>query len=174
VQSVRCSAKLRRHGVRRARVTCEGRLPIIRGGGEVRLGRVALRGSTVPVEIGALNGGSLTIGDDVFINQGATVVATLSISIGDGSRIGDYVALYDSDYHPLDESGPTTRSAVVIGRNVWLARGVIVLPGAVIGDHSVIAAGSLVRGEIPPRVLAAGNPIRVVREITASDGWRRT
>ena len=62
---------------------------------------------------------------------------------------------------------------VLIGRNVWIGCNVVILPGAVIGDHSVIAAGSVVHGTIPPRVLAAGNPARVLREIGALDGWRR-
>jgi maltose O-acetyltransferase len=56
---------------------------------------------------------------------------------------------------------------------VWLGRSVIVLPGSKIGDHTVVAAGSIVKGDLPPRVLAAGNPARVVRELNVPDGWRR-
>lgn len=174
VASARCALRLRRHGIRpHGRVTCEGRPPVIKSGGQVALGRVAFRGLATAVEIGALRGGSLAIGDGVFINQGATIVATLSITVGGDCRIGDYVAISDSDFHPVEEDRPVTQAPVRIGRNVWLARNVAVLPGAVIGDHAVIAAGSVVRGEIPPRVLAAGAPARVVRPLRAGDGWRR-
>jgi len=174
VGSARCAVRLRRHGIRpRGRVTCEGRPPVLQGSGAVTLGRVAFRGLVVPAEIGALAGGSLSVGDGVFINQGATIVATLSIAIGDDCRIGDYVAISDSDFHPVEEGRPVTRARVAIGRNVWLARSAVVLPGARIGDHAVIAAGSVVRGEIPPRVLAAGSPARVIRTLRASEGWRR-
>jgi acetyltransferase-like isoleucine patch superfamily enzyme len=137
------------------------------------LGRVAFRGVVAACEIGALPGAALHIGNRVFINQGATIVATDSITIGDDCRIGDYVAVYDSDYHPLEEGRAVNTAPVTIGRNVWLARNVIVLPGARIGEHSVIAAGSVVRGEIPPRVLAAGNPAAAVRELRVGEAWRR-
>jgi acetyltransferase-like isoleucine patch superfamily enzyme len=174
VSSGRCALALRRHGIRPdGRVTCEGRPPVIQGGGQITLGRVAFRGLATPAEVGALPGGTLTIGDNVFINQGATIVATVSITIGDDCRIGDYAAIADSDFHPVEEGRPVTRAPVTLGRNVWLARSVTVLPGARIGDHAVIAAGSVVRGEIPPRVLAAGAPARAVRTLTVSDGWRR-
>lgn len=174
LSSARCALRLRRHGIRpRGRVTCEGRSPLIHGGGEITLGRVAFRGLAAAAEIGALAGGALTIGDGVFINQGATIVATLSIAIGGDCRIGDYVAISDSDFHPVEEGRPVTRAPVVIGRNVWLARSVVVLPGARIGDHAVVAAGSVVRGEIPPRTLAAGAPARVVRPLQVSESWRR-
>jgi acetyltransferase-like isoleucine patch superfamily enzyme len=56
-------------------------------------------------------------------------------------------------------------AAVDIGDDVWLARGVIVLPGSHIGEGSVIAAGTVVRGTIPAWVVAAGSPARVIREI---------
>jgi acetyltransferase-like isoleucine patch superfamily enzyme len=163
----------RRSGVRGGLVTCEGRLPVVHAGGRVRVGRVALRGATAPVEIGAESGGELTVGERVFINQGATVVASLSISIGDDARIGDHVAIYDTDHHPVEQDAPVRRAPVRIGRNVWLARGAIVLPGVTIGDHSVVAAGAVVTDDVPDRALVAGNPARVIRTLAAADDWRR-
>lgn len=58
---------------------------------------------------------------------------------------------------------------VVIGRNCWLGAGVIVLPGVKIGDNTVIGAGSVVTKDIPSNVVAAGNPCKVLREISDSD-----
>lgn len=155
-------------------MTCEGRLPVVHSGGRVTLGRVALRGITVPVELGALPGGALHIGDHVFINQGATIVAYLAITIGDHTRVGDHVAIYDTDHHSVEQGTVVRKAPVTIGRNVWIARGAIVLPGVTIGDHAVIAAGSVVIDDVPARTLAAGNPARPVRTLDAPNDWRRT
>ena len=57
-----------------------------------------------------------------------------------------------------------------VGNNVWFGAGVTVLPGVTIGDNTVIGAGSIVNKDIPAIVVAAGNPCRVVREITEQDG----
>jgi maltose O-acetyltransferase len=56
----------------------------------------------------------------------------------------------------------------VLGDNVWLAAGVIVCPGVMVGANSVIGAGSVVIGDIPPGVLAVGNPCRVIRELNGA------
>jgi acetyltransferase-like isoleucine patch superfamily enzyme len=170
LQSARCALRLRRKGVDAGLVTCEGRLPVVHGGGRIRLGRVALRGTTVPVELGALPGATLDVGDRVFINQGASIVATLAIQIGDDSRIGDHVAIYDTDHHAV---AGVRCAPVSIGRNVWLARAAIVLPGVTIGDHAVVAAGSIVIEDVPPRTLVAGNPARAIRTLEAGNDWRR-
>lgn len=55
------------------------------------------------------------------------------------------------------------------GNNVWLGAGVHIVQGVNIGDNSVIGAGSVVLSDIPPNVVAAGNPCRVIREITEND-----
>jgi acetyltransferase-like isoleucine patch superfamily enzyme len=166
-------ARLKLRGIGAGLVTSEGRNPIIHSGGIISLGRVALRGTTAAVELGAQPGGRLTIGDRVFINQGVTLVAHHDITVGDDCRIGDYVAIYDTDHHAVDQETPVRSAPVRIGRNVWIARGAIVMPGVTIGDHSVVAAASVVTADVPPRTLVAGNPARAVRELTAADRWRR-
>jgi acetyltransferase-like isoleucine patch superfamily enzyme len=173
IQTGRCALLLRRRGIKAGLVTCEGHLPVVHSEGTVSLGRVALRGVLAPVEIGATGEGRLTIGDRVFINQGATVTASLSIEIGDDCRIGDFTAIYDSDHHPVEQGADVRRAPVTIGRNVWIARGATVLPGATIGDHAVVAAGAVITEDVPARALVAGNPARVIRTLRAADGWRR-
>jgi acetyltransferase-like isoleucine patch superfamily enzyme len=164
---------LRLGGVTFGLVTCEGRVPRVHGGGDVTLGRLALRAPRVPIALGADPGGVLTIGDRVFINEGAQIVAAHRITIGPDCRIGDFVAVHDSDYHPVDETAPVRQAPVTIGRNVWLSRGAIVLPGVSIGDHAVVGAGAVVTADVESRTLVAGNPARPIRTLAADDAWRR-
>lgn len=171
--SALCTAALRARGVACTFVTCEGRLPRIHGAGSVQLGRIALRCRIAAVEIGAESGGTLSIADRTFINQGASLVASHLIEVGPDVRIGDFAAVYDTDHHPVDQLTPTTIAPVRIEQNAWLGRGAIVLPGSVIGAHAVVAAGAVVRGTVPARTLVAGNPARPVRDLSADDDWRR-
>jgi acetyltransferase-like isoleucine patch superfamily enzyme len=175
VRSALCSAWFRLRGVKSSAVACEGRLPVLYTRGTVKVGwRFMVRGYTVPCEMGAKNRQArLQIGDRVFINQGASVIADHYIEIGDDCLIGDYACVLDTNWHSLDSGTPTRAAPVIIGSNVWLCRGVTVLPGSKIGDHTVVAAGSIVKGDLPPRVLAAGNPAQVIRELKITDGWRR-
>ncbi len=174
VKSIVCTAWFRLRGVRCSLILCSGMLPKLTVRGQVTVGeKLIVRSRIVPCEIGAVNAASLHIGDRVGINQGVVAVAHSGITIGDDSMIGEFSALYDTNHHAVDPAHPTAAAPIVIGSNVWLARNVTVLPGSKIGDHTVVAAGSVVRGELPRRVLAAGNPARPVKELDAPDGWRR-
>jgi acetyltransferase-like isoleucine patch superfamily enzyme len=165
-------ARLRLAGASCGVVTCAGRPPRVVRGGRIAIGeRLALRGVPLPVELGAVRGASLRIGDRVFVNGGATLVAHVGITIGSDVHVGDLVAIYDTDHHPLDEVTPTGRRLIAIGDNAWLGRGALVL--ADVGEHAVVAAGAVVTRPVPPRTLVAGNPARPVRELTAGPGWRR-
>jgi acetyltransferase-like isoleucine patch superfamily enzyme len=118
-------------------------------------------------------GAELRMGDGVGINNGVNIYSVRSIEIGDGAMVGPMVSIYDTNFHPIDEGKATKKAPVKIGRNVWLGHSVVVLPGVEIGDHSVVAAGSIVARDVPPRSVAGGNPATVLRELSASDGWRR-
>lgn len=174
-KSVVCSAWFRMRGVKSSLVACDGRLPVLYCAGKIQVGRrLVLRGRIARTEIGATRpNAQLQIGDRVFINQGASIAATCYIEIGPDTQIGDFAAVLDSNWHSIDPDHPTRSAPIIIGANVWLGRSVIVLPGSKIGDHTVVAAGSIVKGDLPPRVLAAGNPAQVVRELKIPDGWRR-
>jgi acetyltransferase-like isoleucine patch superfamily enzyme len=65
----------------------------------------------------------------------------------------------------LPRRAVTIGKPIVIGRNVWIAAGAIVVGGVTIGEDSVVAAGSVVTKDVPPNVLVAGNPARVIRTI---------
>lgn len=135
--------------------------------------RFCFRSYRLPQYIVVKEGGALTIGHDSFINDGVSICATRSIAIGAHVKIGDMVYIYDTDFHAISPGQPVRHEPVVIGNNVWIGSNAMVMPGANIGDHSVIAAGSIVTGTIPPKSLAAGTPARVIREFEVQEGWVR-
>ncbi|MEU8251825.1 sugar O-acetyltransferase [Nonomuraea sp. NPDC048916] len=111
-------------------------------------------------------GSHITIGENTFANYGLTALDVAPITIGADVQIGPHVQLL-TPTHPLD---PEQRRAkleaaepIVIGDNVWLGGGVIVLAGVTIGHDSVLGAGAVVTGDIPAGVAAVGIPARVVR-----------
>lgn len=111
-------------------------------------------------------------GKNVYANFGLTLVDDTHIYVGDGTMFGPHVTL-TSATHPilpaLRERGYQYNLPVRIGRNCWLGAGTVVLPGVSIGEGSVIGAGSVVTRDIPPNVVAVGNPCRVLREMDARD-----
>ena len=118
----------------------------------------------------------LRIGDRCVIGRGSHIVAHHAIQIGDDVYTGPYVYITDQNHGYTDPEVPIGRqmprnTAVSIGPGTWLGAGAIVLPGARIGRNVVVAAGSVVRGEVPDRCVVAGVPARVVREYVAGDGW---
>jgi acetyltransferase-like isoleucine patch superfamily enzyme len=171
-----CTVWFRLHGAQCSLVACDGFLPVLHGPGTVRIGkRFVMRARIARCEIATKsNESQILIGDGVFVNQGSVIASAESVEIGDGTLIGDFSAIYDSNFHELQPGLPDKPRPVSIGKNVWLGNGVLVLPGSAIGDHTVVAARSVVRGTLPPRVLAAGNPAKVVRQLdNIPEGWRR-
>lgn len=112
------------------------------------------------------------LGRNVYTNYGVTFVDDTHIYIGDYTMIGPNTVLATAA-HPLDpglrRKGLQYNLSVRIGKNCWLGAGVVVLPGVAIGDNCVIGAGSVVTRDIPPNVVAVGNPCRVLREIGEAD-----
>jgi len=117
----------------------------------------------------AFPGASIELGRHVGLN-GTTISSKRSISIGDDTMIAANTIIVDSDFHtlwpPKDRWKTTTSLSdreVVIGKNVWIGMNCLILKGTVIGDNSIIGAGSVVSGEIPANALAVGNPARVIK-----------
>lgn len=96
--------------------------------------------------------------------SGTVIGAFAGITIGDRVKCGANTLITDGDWHPEDPRSGEPRP-VVIGNDVWLGVGVMVLKGAKIGDNVLIGANSVVTGEIPANVIAAGNPCKVIRAL---------
>ena len=121
----------------------------------------------------AERGGHIIVGAGTLLNANASIFSCRHVEIGANCLIGDQVSIFDSNFHAVDEGGVAREAPVKIGRNVWVGFRAIILAGVEIGDHSVIGAGSVVTKSIPSRVLAAGNPARIIRELRVSDDFRR-
>ena len=148
--------------------------PIFRTDGAIALGEnCRLRGGPVRTRLITRAGGRIELGDRVGINFGTEICAEHLVRIGDDVAIGPHTTIYDTSFHPVGEGDAVSFGPVEVGANAWIGRGALILPGVTIGEHSVIASGSVVAADVPPRTLVAGNPARVVREIAASEGWRR-
>lgn len=103
------------------------------------------------VELNIRDKAVLEIGSDVFLNSGCVITARERVLIGDHTIFGPNVVIYDNDHkicdgRVLDNEFET--ASVVIGKNVWIGAGAIILKGSVIEDNCVIAAGSVVKGRV--------------------------
>ena len=110
--------------------------------------------------------GVLTIGNNVGMSN-ATIVADLSVTIGDNVMIGGGVQIFDTNFHSIDPairtSGHETRddvktAPVMIGNDVFIGTNAIICKGVTIGDKAIISAGSVVVKSIPTDEVWGGNP----------------
>jgi galactoside O-acetyltransferase len=112
------------------------------------------------------------LGKNVYINFNCTFVDDAQIYIGDNTMIAPNATIIAAS-HPISPSlraeGYGCNKPVYIGENVWIASNVTILPGVHIGNNSIIGAGSVVTKDIPANVIALGNPIKILREITPDD-----
>ena len=126
-----------------------------------------------PVRLAALSAGAAIILEDgVGLNGTSITARSRTIRLGAGTMVGPNVVIVDADFHALwpPESRVSTPAIesdadVTIGRNVWIGMRSIVLKGVTIGDGAIVAAGSVVTGDIPSNTLAGGVPARVIRTL---------
>lgn len=112
-------------------------------------------------------GGQITLGSRVRINGGSVFVSYTCISIGNDCLIGEYVSIRDAN-HGTGPGAPMrtqthVSAPIVIGDDVWIARGAVVLKGVTIGSGAVVAANSVVNRDVPPGAIVGGSPARVLK-----------
>ena len=120
-------------------------------------------------------GHNIHVGKNFFANFNCVMLDEAPITIGDNVLIAPNVGLYTAG-HPIDVERRNQwleyAWPITIGNNVWICGGVTIAPGVTIGDNTIIAAGSVVTGDIPANVIAGGNPCRVIRPVTEADRQR--
>jgi maltose O-acetyltransferase len=116
-------------------------------------------------------GSNIELGERVFFNFNCVVLDVCCIRIGDYTLFGPAVQVL-TPMHPLDSALRRKQEygkPVEIGSDVWVGAGALILPGVTIGSGTVIGAGSVVTRDVPAGVFAAGNPCRVIREISPEE-----
>lgn len=117
-------------------------------------------------------GSNITVGDNFFANYNLVILDVAPVTIGDNVFVAPNVAIYTAG-HPVHYKARNSAYEygipITIGNDVWIGGNVVICPGVRIGSRSVIGAGSVVTRDIPDDVIAAGNPCRVIREITDDD-----
>jgi maltose O-acetyltransferase len=113
-------------------------------------------------------GSNILLGERVYFNFNCVVLDVCRVTIGDFTMFGPAVQIYTAT-HPMNAELRRKQEfakPIEIGSDVWVGGGAIICPGVKIGSKTVIGAGSVVTRDIPDGVIAAGNPCRVIREIT--------
>ncbi len=142
----------------------DGRLALLR-----ELLGAAGEGSWVEPPFFCDYGTNIYFGREVYLNFGCVFLDCNTVHVGEAVKFGPGVHVYAA-YHPVDpvrrRSGVEMAAPVRVGDNAWIGGGVIICPGVQIGTNAVIGAGSVVTRDVPPNVVAAGNPCRVLRGLT--------
>jgi maltose O-acetyltransferase len=113
-------------------------------------------------------GTNILLGERVFFNFNCVVLDVCPVTIGDFTLFGPAVQVY-TPMHPMNAELRRKQEfakPIAIGSDVWVGGGAVLCPGVTIGSKTVIGAGSVVTRDLPAGVFAAGNPCRVIREIT--------
>lgn len=117
-------------------------------------------------------GSNTSVGNDVYMNFGTTLVDDSEIQIGNQVLIGPNCTLSTAG-HPIDPELRATyaqfSSKITLEDKVWLGANVTVLPSVTIGQGAVVAAGSVVTANVPARVVVGGVPAKILRHITDAD-----
>ena len=142
--------------------------------GQLRLGTGTLLEPQCWITIA--EGAQVSVGEGCFLNIGTMIAAQEEVTIGDhvmfanGCFISDAAHAYDRDDIPVTWQGFTSKGPTRIGSNCWFGVNCVINTGVTIGDHCVIGANSVVTKDIPPGVIAAGAPAKVIREIEFRQG----
>lgn len=119
----------------------------------------------------------LVIGDQTFIGHACHFAISRSLRIGRHCLIAQGLRVQDHDGHPLNAeerrgarpTPPDGSAPVVIGDDVWVGAYAVVLKGVTIGDRAIVGAGAVVTKDVPPDVVVAGNPARIVKQLRGQD-----
>ena len=113
-------------------------------------------------------GSNILLGERVYFNFNCVVLDVCQVTVGDYTLFGPAVQVYTAT-HPMNADLRRKQEygrPVEVGSDVWVGGGAVLCPGIKVGSGSVIGAGSVVTRDVPEGVFAAGNPCRVIREIT--------
>lgn len=111
-------------------------------------------------------GVNISLGSNVYLNAGCTILDTAPVTIGDGTMLGPNVQIYCAQHHKdrvLRAEGLEIARPVTLGQDVWIGGGAILMPGVTIGDGAIVGAGAVVTRDVAPGDTVTGNPARPLR-----------
>ena len=150
----------------------------------IHIGRDTLIGKYATLSVGygptqaVLPERGLRVGERCVLGARITITAHESIEIGDDVWFGQDVFVSDASHGYTDAELPVglqfgTHQPVSIGSGTWVGHGAMILPGTTIGRNVVVAAGSVVRGDVPDHAVVGGVPARLIRRLDADGTWSR-
>lgn len=136
------------------------------GSGAVIVAGDGYRTNISSIKMGPIEG-RIDIGNDVLVMNGVRISSAKSITIGDGCMLANFCYLTDSDWHDIHDrtSAPGGCAPIVLERGAWIGDSAIVCKGVRVGENSIVGAGAVVTKDVPPNVIVAGNPARVVKKL---------
>ena len=146
------------------RLSVTGKTKIIKTNGEINFGDYVKLYPNVKLSVCGTNTEKavLRVGDNVAIGDRTEIHVGSDCSIGKNTLISWDCCIIDRDYHKI---GPGEQKRPIhIGENVWIGCRSLILKGVTIGDGAIIAAGSVVTKDVPPKAVVAGNPAKIVKE----------
>lgn len=128
------------------------------------------------------NGGKVYIGKNTSVRKNTNIWSVEKVELGNNVIVSDTVTIMDNNSHPIDiqkrlsmiASGWSTdawlwkhsdSAPVKIKDNVWIGKGAVLLKGVTIGENSIIATMAVVSNDVPPNVIVAGNPAKIVKKL---------
>ena len=138
---------------------------IIANGGSIKIGKNTRTVRRVTL---SAPGGELIIGEHVSFNRNDIVVCRDKVVIGDRTAFGPNITIYDHDHifgHKGIEENDFNKAPIIIENDCWIAANVSILRGTHIGEGSVIGAGAIVKGDIPPHSLVKSNRELIIEPI---------
>lgn len=127
--------------------------------------------TTGPCYIKIIENAKCSIGDRVFMNHNCSITCANEITIGDNCNLANNIVIVDHD-HNIGASGITdglNSKAVHIGNNVWIGANATILKGVSIGDGAIVAAGAVVRQDIPNNEIWGGVPAKKICNLGERD-----
>ena len=141
-------------------------LPIIREKSDIVIGEHSYIGCDVTFDV--QKQGKIIIGQFIRINKGCIISSAKGVKIGNNVLIGEYTSIRDSNHKILKgqliRNQGLSSSEIIIGDDVWIGRGCVILKGVHIGKGSLIAANSVVNKSIPEYKIAGGNPAKIIKD----------